>query len=119
MATLTDVTAFIVSEADHDALDRIGDAIRQRHQALKEITAAAVRKGADVRIEGIKPKYLVGLTGTVEAIQSTGRQRVADVRLDEDSTDRLRWEPKSKIVIPEGTKRYLLTGIPLPCCRQA
>lgn len=118
MATLTDVTAFIVSEADHDALDRIGDAIRQRHEALRAIVAAAVREGMDTRIDGLQTGYLNGLRGTVQTIENSGRKRWANVLLDKESTDRLRWDRKSKKHVPTDTERYLLPGIPLSCCRQ-
>lgn len=116
--TLTDVIAFIVSDADHEALDRMGDAIRQRHKALRVIIAAAVREGMETRIDGLSTQYLNGLRGTVQTIETNRQKSWANVLLDKESTDRLRWDRKSNKHIPTDTERYLLPGIPLSCCRQ-
>ncbi|MGW1976671.1 hypothetical protein [Streptomyces sp. NPDC001889] len=98
--------------ADEDALGRIQSALNQRTRTLREVRAAAVTKGARVRIDNIKPKYLTDLTGTVTAIKQNRTRAIATVELDPDSTDLLR----ERTYVPAGVERHLLPGIPATCC---
>jgi aspartokinase-like uncharacterized kinase len=113
--TLSDVLTYIVSEADDDAMDLIIDGVRQRQKALQQIAAASVRIGMETRIDGISPKYLVGMRGEVAGIDG----KRAEVLLDEASTRTLRFKGGRRFYIPSDTTRYLLGGIPLSCCKPA
>lgn len=121
MSTTTqpsDVIAFIAARADETDLDNIINAVKARRTMLGRINAAAVKVGAAVRLDGLSPKYLNGLTGTV-SIVSGGR---CSVVLDEHSTTALRYAPRSRYagaiaMLPEGEDRYTLSGIPTQCAK--
>ncbi len=107
--------AFVVNEADADDLDRIIEAIKSRRRTLRDLRAAVVQKGAAVTLDGLSPKALNGLTGSVETI--TGQR--ADVRLDETSTRELAWS-RTKFAGPaQSAETYVLHGVPLGCCQVA
>lgn len=108
---LTEVLTFIAEKATSADIGRIHDATAARIRALRAIRAAAVQTGQQVVLDGIKPKALAGLRGTVARIDG----RYADVELDEASTETLRWS-RTRVFVPEGVTRYVLTGIPLSCC---
>lgn len=112
--TLQDTIAFIVSEADESALDKITSALTERRKALRSIRAAAVTTGDHVRIGEISPKYLSGLTGEVVGTEG----RLAKILLDEESTLTLRFASRrsSRFFVPSDTDRYELGGVPLSCC---
>lgn len=107
----------ILNHADEDDLARIIDAVRSRQRTLRQLRAAAVEKGATVTLDGLSPKALNGLHGTVETI----RKDRADVRLDADSTRQLAWG-RTKFASSAraaGDDGYLLNGVPLGCCAAA
>lgn len=111
--TLVDAVAFI-NNASKEDLDRLFAAINLRDRALREEQAAAVAVGMTAKIADIKPKYLSGLTGTVESIQGSS----AAFRLDKASTNRLRWS-RTKYFISPDVEEYILRGVPLSCIRPA
>lgn len=111
--TITDTVDFLHSQATEQDLDTVLQAIRLRRKALGNITASAVQVDLDVRLDGLSPKYLNGLTGKVTDLKGDR----ATVRLDENSTDTLRVRSRGKrFYIPELTAEYDLGGIPMSCC---
>lgn len=112
--TISDVHRFIHEKADRDAIDGIHLACKNRLRTLSDISAAAVQVGMRVRAAGISPKYLVGLTGTVESLDGT----YAKVRLDEASTNRLRYTRQQRFPVAPGVSEYLLEGVPRSCLTQ-
>ncbi|MEV7885201.1 hypothetical protein ACWD3I_25245 [Streptomyces sp. NPDC002817] len=112
--TLATAIAFVSLHASQDDLDRIHAAAKERSKALRATRAAAVTKGALIRIDKIRPQYLVGLTGTVTDIRIARTKTYATVELDEASTDVLR--ATGKQYIPHDVKRFSYDGIPTTCC---
>lgn len=110
-SSVTEVLDYVHSHADEQDLDALFRAIRTRRSVLGEQRAATVRRDTEVHLDGLSPKYLNGLTGTVESLKGNR----ADVRLDEKSTNRLRYAGR-KFYIPTEEKQYLLTGVPKQCC---
>ena len=109
--------AFVAVRATDDDLRLIYDAVNARHRALRDIatatTAAALKAGDVVTLQGLSPKALNGRGGVVETVGRTG----ATIRLDEDSTvtlafSRTRFAAAALAAHREG-RGYLLTGVPL------
>lgn len=109
--SIAQVLDYVHSHADEQDLDALREAIKTRHAVLGQQRAASVRRDAEVRLDGLSPKYLNGLTGTVESISGNR----ADVRLDEKSTTRLRYAGR-KFFIPNDEEKFLLSGVPKQCC---
>lgn len=109
--TTTEVLTFIYN-ADGDFLDRVIEAVKHRRSALRSIDAANVRVGAEVTIDEIRPKYLVGLSGKVTAIKG---QRCT-IRLDKESTTTLRYL-SPRFTVREDVEEHELGGIPLSCAK--
>lgn len=61
--------ASIINGEYDDGLDRIVEAVRSRRQELSrkrsQLNALTIDVGARVRLQGLSPKYLNGLEGTV------------------------------------------------------
>lgn len=112
--TTAEVRAFIFA-CDSAALADLQRQIKARHKALRAQAAASVSVGATVTLEGLSPKYLNGLTGTVTSID---RAR-GSVTLDEASTQRLRFDGARRFFIAADATEYLLGGVPLGCMRVA
>lgn len=113
---VSDILRFVLERADETDLDRLARAIRSRHRTLKEKAAAGVTEGVKVRLDGINPKYLAGLTGTVKSISPSGRTRRAVITLDKQSSSALALATeKYRFLI--GKDSYDLTGIPVTCCQ--
>lgn len=110
--TPADVIAFIVARADDTDLANILTAYKARKKLLGQIAAAAVKPGVEVTLDGLSPKYLNGLKGTVKSI-SGGR---CTVTLDEASTNDLGFRSTRFYMLP-GSKNYDLTGIPTQCAK--
>lgn len=110
MSSLQESVSFILTQAGDTDIDRIIDAVKERRKILSKIRAASVAVGAPVRLDGLSPRYLNGLTGTVTKIDGNR----CTVTLDEESTERLRWG-RTRFHIPASVKEYPLTGIPLGC----
>ncbi|MFG2845930.1 hypothetical protein ACGF12_22590 [Kitasatospora sp. NPDC048296] len=98
--SLADATRYILTDATEGDLDRMITAIRDRRDALAKIRAAAVTTGSTVTTRNLKPKYLIGLSGTVAAIDGNR----ADLDLDEASTDSLRWARQTRFPVPANAK---------------
>lgn len=115
--TLTDALGFIATAATNDDLDRIYEAANARAKVLRDQRdaerAAVLTVGASVEVDGVRPKYLNGLRGTVASI--TG-QRVT-VTLDADSTRRLSYTRQTKFYVPVGADSYDLSGLPVGACK--
>ena len=111
--TLSDVLDFVTDEATDADLDRIYAAAKLRNKALRAKIAARVSVGAEVTIEGISPKYFVGLTGVVTRIEGER----GTVRFDARSTDVLRYKGARRYYIPAGTTEYETGGFPLSTLR--
>ncbi|MFJ3714092.1 MULTISPECIES: hypothetical protein [unclassified Streptomyces] len=109
--TLAQVVRYITLHADETDIDRIYAAAKERGRTLRNIRAAAVTKGVDVTIAGIRPAYLNGLSGTVTELEQKRTQTVVTVRLDAESTDLLR----AHRYVPPSQARGLLR-IPASCC---
>lgn len=113
-ATITEVLDYVHARADEQDLDSLLQALRTRRKVLGEQRAATVRSGLEIRLDGLSPKYLNGLTGTVVTLDGNR----AEVRLDERSTTQLRGSGR-RFYVPAGEIEYLLTGIPKSCCLAA
>lgn len=111
--TRTDAVSFISDHADEADLDAIIATIKARQKMHATRRASAVVVDQEVTLQGLQPKYLNGLTGTVKSISGN----YADVELSEKSTEQLRFYGRRRFIIAEGTKRYVLTGTPLSTCR--
>jgi hypothetical protein len=107
--TLSDALNFILTSASNEDLSRVIDGIKSRRTILQTINAASVSIGASVKLDGLTPKYLNGLTGTVASING----RSATIKLDERSTKELRWSGRKRFFIAGDATEYPLGGIPL------
>jgi hypothetical protein len=76
------VLSYIHSTNEDGDLDVIFDACRARRKTLGSIKAATVKEGDRVRIDGISPKYLAGVTGTVTSIDRSRKGGIAVVEAD-------------------------------------
>jgi len=110
--SITDALTFVANAQIEDELNRLQSAINARRQSIAAIRAAAITVGAKVELSNLSPKYVNGLTGTVEAY-SRGKRTRMDVRLDEASTRRLRILGGHRFPVPEGVKEYLFMGVPM------
>lgn len=107
----------IVLNADAHDLDRILQALKDRRKTLSAARASAVQIGMAARTEGLSPKYLNNLTGVIERGAGRGNGRLA-LRLDEKSTETLRWAARAamgRFYMTDEDKAYLLDGIPMQC----
>lgn len=112
--TLATAISFVSLHATQEDLDRIYAAANDRSKTLRAARAATITTGALIRIDKIRPQYLVGLTGTVTATRTARTKTYATVELDEASTDVLRTTGKQ--YIPHDVKRFSYDGIPTTCC---
>lgn len=110
-SSVTEVLDYVHSRADEQDLEALIQAVKTRRHVLGEQRAATVRIGTAVRLDGLTPKYLNGLTGTVEA---TRRNR-ADVRLDKGSTNKLRYAGR-KFNVNANVEEHMLMEVPKQCC---
>lgn len=109
--TIEDVFEYVHGHADEEELDSLVEAFKARRKALSEKRALNVKVGTEVTLSGLSPKYLNGLAGTVETVNGSR----ADVRLNEESTQRLRFKGK-RFYVPMDEETHLLTGVPKGCC---
>lgn len=94
------LVTFVVSDAWQDHLEPLDLARKQRIDTL----AADMAEGDEVMLTDVSPKFLLGLTGTVDTIdRAAGTCRVL---LDEESTTRLRWQCSPRYVVPEAVIRH-------------
>ncbi|TLS45786.1 hypothetical protein FE633_13595 [Streptomyces montanus] len=120
--TINEVRGFIRQLPDAAAVAQVQEAAAQRLGELDKAAYAGVLPGRQARInDSLRPALLRGLTGTVQERNRTGSR--AGFILDEESTQRLRTDPRNgepgrpKYRIPEDTRRYRLpgSGIPVSC----
>lgn len=109
--TISDALEFIRSHATASDIEKIYAATKERTRNLRAVTAARVQAGANATLDGLSPKYLNGLTGTVSSIQGAR----GDVRLDARSTRDLRYLGARKYFISADTTEFTLRGVPLSC----
>jgi hypothetical protein len=83
MDTRTIVEAIYNGEAD-DGFDAIFAAIKDRERAVASIRAATLKVGDRIRLTNLRPKYLVGATGTILE-RGNGKGRFV-VQLDDPTT---------------------------------
>lgn len=86
---LNTVLGAIIDGEYDDALDRIAQAIRSRMAIVKDQTArrnvVTLTPGAKVRLQGLSPKYLNGMTGIIvedPLFRSNSRKATLSVALD-------------------------------------
>lgn len=105
-----DVVSFL-SKASAEDIASIETAIKVRKDFLTAQRVDSLTPGMTVRLQGLRPKYLNGLSGEIShREQGRGNPRVA-VLLTEASTKAFE---RAKGLRP-GTERYLLTGVPSVC----
>ncbi|MEU6331597.1 hypothetical protein ABZ851_30600 [Streptomyces sp. NPDC047049] len=110
--TLESAIGYITLHATQEDLDRINAAVKQRTKALREVRAAAVTKGADVRLGDCRPKYMSGLAGKVVEVRQGRSTTTVDIELDSKSTETLRLHRN----IPDGVERHRLNNVPASIC---
>lgn len=115
--SLPDIVGYVLDQADENDLDRIAQAMASRRSLLREKAAAAVTVGATVTIDGIRPRYLVGLVGTVKEITTGRGKRLATVTLTKQSTQTLAFASDRFAFLAGQDCTHDLTGIPLSCCK--
>lgn len=73
MTTFDEAFAYIANEATEEQIRAIFHVGNARIKNLRAVTAAAnianLSPGTTVRLQNLKPKYLNGLTGTVQAVE--------------------------------------------------
>lgn len=109
---LSNVVGYVLKDADTSALDRIGEALKSRRNAL---AAAEIVVNATVTLHGLSPQYLNGLSGVVEEIVPSGKGPRAKVALDKASTNRLAYS-SSKYRFLASLDSYDVT-VPQSCCK--
>ncbi len=120
--TIDEVRGFIRQLPDAAAVAQVQEAAAKRLGELDKAAYAGILPGRRARLnDSLRPALLRGLTGTVQERNRTGSR--AGFILDEESTRRLRTDPRNgepgrpKYRIPEDTQRFRLpgSGIPVSC----
>ncbi|WP_030277110.1 hypothetical protein [Streptomyces sp. NRRL B-24484] len=114
MSTTTfETAAAFVAEADSvDQLRTLRALCEERIARLSprpESTATMVRipsVGERVRLQKIRPQYLIGLTGII----TDARRTRVDVALDAESTARLAATRQTRFAVPPGATTFLIEG---------
>lgn len=109
-----DVRNWIVTECSAEEIDKVKGDLKAR----RDILVSSIVEGDVVRVTGISPKYLNGLTGAFRLERGRRGKARGSVMLDEVSTAILK-SKKGNYYIPEGAKEYLLIGIPMVCFMKA
>lgn len=97
-----ELAAFVFSQTTLEDLAKLHDVGKRRFLTL----AADLVKGDTVMVTNVSPRFLVGLTGTVEQVDKETNS--CEVQLDEASTDRLRLQGSPEFFIPAATPRHRL-----------
>lgn len=79
--TNASVIAAIVNGEVDDSLDRIRQAIKDRENTIASVALYTLDVGDRVRLKGLSPKYLNGLTGTIVS-RPRGNSKRFGVKLD-------------------------------------
>ncbi|MCK2240035.1 MULTISPECIES: hypothetical protein [unclassified Crossiella] len=95
-----ELVEYILDRASIEDLNTLSAARSLRLDTL----AGGLAENDLVMAVDVRPQYLEGLTGIVESVDRTNRTCI--VSLDEDSTNRLRSENRSKHQIPDTTARF-------------
>jgi hypothetical protein len=112
-ARFEELLAYVMDEASLEELGRLGLAVQQRRRLLLRGSPTGVAVGETVVLEGATPRYVNGLTGTVEAVA----REHCSVLLSEQCTVELRIVGAQRFEMAPGTLRYLLARIPMAWCR--
>ncbi|MGW7365416.1 hypothetical protein ACWGI8_18730 [Streptomyces sp. NPDC054841] len=117
--TIDEVRGFIRQLPNAGAVAQVQEAAALRLVELDKAAHAGILPGRRARItDSLRPALLRGLTGTVQERNRTGTR--AGFILDEESTQRLRTDPrngepgKPRYPIPEDTRRFRLPGNGVP-----
>lgn len=105
--TFADVLSYVATRATEAEIRQLGTAANAAIKALRAQTAAVVsaqlEPGTRIKLTGVRPQYLNGLTGTfVRMNDGRGKQR-AIIQLDDESR---RW---ARNYAPDGK----LAGVPV------
>ncbi len=76
------VQAVLQGEADDD-FNAVNAALRKRQSYLADIQASAFSEGTRVQLANLRPKYLIGLTGTV--LRKEGQKFVVELDAGQDT----------------------------------
>jgi hypothetical protein len=101
-ADFVDLVTFMISSASPDDLEQLVDA---GDRSIRDL-ADNVTPGATVMVTNTRPKFLAGLTGTVDSVDAQAGTCL--VFLDEESTNRLRYQRSPSYVVPDETTRFPL-----------
>jgi len=117
-ATFDQVVEFIVDKATEEEAEAIFQCYKKRTRILRKMRVAKaaieVKPGTKVKLLGLRPSCLVGMTGEVAPYEGRRRIPCCDVVLDEESTRKLRIG-QSRIYVSPDEKNHRLLGVPLDC----
>ncbi|WP_435218765.1 hypothetical protein [Streptomyces sp. bgisy034] len=114
--TMDEVVEFIGQLPSAIQVAKVQEAAAQRLRAIDKEASAGIQAGSRARItDDLRPAVLRRLTGTVQNRNRTGSR--AGLLLDEESTRRLREDPRNKYRIPADMARFQLpgNGVPVSC----
>ncbi|MFE4579709.1 hypothetical protein [Streptomyces chartreusis] len=114
--TMDEVVDFIGQLPSAVQVAEVQEAAAHRLRAIDKEAFAGIQPGSRARItDGLRPAVLRRLTGTVQNRNRTGSR--AGFLLDEESTRRLREDPRNKYRIPADMTRFQLpgNGVPVSC----
>lgn len=111
MTGISEVLTYLRDSATEADIQQVYAVAKTRSKLLRSARAATVTHGQRVRVTGISPKALVGLTGEVSYLNGTH----GTVLLSEDSTRILRSTRTKYAARTLTVDRYALTGVPLTC----
>ncbi|MFJ9752436.1 hypothetical protein [Streptomyces chartreusis] len=114
--TMDEVVDFIGQLPSAVQVAKVQEAAAHRLRAIDKEAFAGIQAGSRARItDDLRPAVLRRLTGTVQNRNRTGSR--AGFLLDEESTRRLREDPRNKYRIPADMTRFRLpgNGVPVSC----
>ncbi|MFJ2007811.1 hypothetical protein [Streptomyces chartreusis] len=114
--TMDEVVDFISQLPTAFQVAKVQEAAARRLRVIDKEAFAGIQNGSRARItDDLRPAVLRRLSGTVLNRNRTGSR--AGFLLDEESTRRLREDPRNKYRIPADTERFQLpgNGVPVTC----
>ncbi|GAA3592418.1 hypothetical protein [Streptomyces osmaniensis] len=114
--TMDEVVDFISQLPTATQVAKVQEAAARRLRVIDKEAFAGIQNGSRARItDDLRPAVLRRLSGTVLNRNRTGSR--AGFLLDEESTRRLREDPRNKYRIPADTERFQLpgNGVPVTC----
>lgn len=114
--TMDEVADFISQLPTAFQVAKVQEAAARRLRVIDKEAFAGIQNGSRARItDDLRPAVLRRLSGTVLNRNRTGSR--AGFLLDEESTRRLREDPRNKYRIPADTERFQLpgNGVPVTC----